>query len=136
MSILPLEKLNSASKPPCLASLTFFKETTDGSSRAFWRKGPLDDESERTNVLYWVIDNIPIYDLRSDVARLSLDVHGFQVINYPSCCIGLERDVEVVNQMYLEESAQMVRMVTGANFVTCYDLRVSRSFHFFLFRSL
>lgn len=132
MSILPLEKLNSASKPPYLASLTYFKETTDGSSRAFWRKGPLDDASERTNVSYCVIDRIPIHDLRSDVAQLSLDVHGFQVINYPTSCIGLERDVEKVNQIYLEETEQMVRMVTGAEFVTCYDLRVSLSVSFFL----
>lgn len=123
MSTLPLETLISTCEPPCLASLTFFKETTDGSSRAFWRKGPLDDESKRTNVSYCVIDNVPIYDLRANIVRLSLDVHGFQVINYPSACIGLERDVEMVNQMYLEETAQMVRMVTGAEFVTCYDLR-------------
>lgn len=129
MSIYPLGKLKSASKPPCIASLTFFKETTDGSSRAFWRKGPLDDESERTNVSYCVIDNIPIYDLRPNITRLSLDLHGFQVINYPSSCIGLERDVDKVNQMYLEETEQMIRMVTNAEFVTCYDLRVSKSSH-------
>lgn len=78
---------------------------------------------------YCVIDNIPVYDLRPSIPRLSLDVHGFQIINYPSSCIGLERDVEMVNQMYLEETEKMIRMVTGADFVTCYDLRVSRSFH-------
>jgi len=107
-----------------LASLTFFQKTTDGSERAFWRKGPIDTDQEtpRTNISYHVVSDIPIYDLRTKLHHLSLDNHGFQLVHYPSACIGLQ-DESATNKLYMEEAARLVKTITNAEHVICYDLR-------------
>ena len=115
-----------AETPATKASLTFFEKTTDGSERAFWIKGPLSAEQGnwRTNMDYRVINDIPIYDLREKVQQLSLDDHGFKLEYHPTALIKLQDEING-NKSYMDETAQLIKKVTNAELVVCYDLRVS-----------
>lgn len=130
MAAKPLHELQSLVETRAtLASLTFFEKTTDGSEMAFWRKGLMstDQETQRTNMCYQVVSNIPIYDLRTTLQQLSLDDHGFQLVHHPSACMGL-RDDSASNKLYMEETGRLMETVTNAELVICYDLRVSHGF--------
>jgi hypothetical protein len=119
------ERLPLSEIPATTASLTFFDKTTDGAKRAFWVKGPMSGEPEvqRTNMCYKVINKIPIYDLRAKLQQLSLDHDGFQLAHHPSAFARLQNDTES-NELYMDETAQLVKRVTSAEHVIGYDLRV------------
>lgn len=82
--------------------------------------------TRRTNMCYQVISDVPIHDLRAIVPQLSLDHHGFQLVHHPSAFLKQKDDHDSTTRaQYMDETAQLVKRVTSAEDVICYDLRVS-----------
>ncbi len=115
---------------PCLPQshidLTFLKDLPEyETSRPYYVSGslPEEHESSRTNIQYQTLHQVPLFNLRGQEHKLSVEKHGFQIINVPDEVLCL--DVKgTQRQVYIEKMAEVVKCHLDASFVLCYDYRV------------
>ncbi|KAL8902974.1 MAG: hypothetical protein Q9207_004247 [Kuettlingeria erythrocarpa] len=89
--------------------------------------GPLDKDQERyrSNVTYTTEDEIKIRDIRGLEGNLSLDIHGFQLIEHrPRTPLDNPDEEEIKN--YLSETSAFLKRTLGAEVVITYNYRFRR----------
>ncbi|MHB1219499.1 MAG: CmcJ/NvfI family oxidoreductase [Alphaproteobacteria bacterium] len=64
--------------------------------------------------------SVPVHDGRPLEGRLSLDREGFAFVHHPSAVTDF-RDAAKIKSAYFEESARLVRSITGASKVVTFD---------------
>jgi hypothetical protein len=64
--------------------------------------------------------SVPVHDGRPLEGRLSLDREGFAFVHHPSAVTDF-RDAAKIKSAYFEESARLVRSITGASKVVSFD---------------
>lgn len=87
---------------------------------------PEDLEILRTNIEYQTLHHLPLFNLRGHEHNLSIDKHGFEIIQVPADVTTLDvRGTQ--KQEYIEELTEIVRERLYAPFALCYDSRVCRT---------
>lgn len=106
--------------------LKFLKDSPDyEASKPYYVSGPLPQhlETSRTNIQYEILGHNRLHNLRGYEDRLSLDRHGFKIINVPPDTVSLDiRGSQ--KQQYIETMTEYARNVLGASYALCYDCRV------------
>ena len=82
-----------------------------------------DQESLRTNLTYTTHHDIRLHDLRGSEKHLSLDTHGFQLLNHESL-LSMEDPDDATLQAYLKEVSLVLKDKLDAEKVLCYSYRV------------
>jgi hypothetical protein len=83
---------------------------------------PADHESFRTNMQFEK-RQVPLYNLRGQEHKLSIEKHGFEVITVPKDISHLDIKGSQ-KQEYINYMTEMVKRRLGATLVLCHDCRV------------
>jgi hypothetical protein len=107
--------------------LKFLKDSPSyDESKPYYVSGLLPHHQEvfRTNIEYEILSQSRLYDLRGYERQLSIDRHGFEIIDIPSNTVSL--DVRGSQKLqYMEMMTELARETLGGSFALCYDCRVS-----------
>lgn len=104
-----------------LKDLDIYNET-----KPYYISGVLSEDQEkfRTNLEYELLPGVPVYNLRGEEDKLSLEKHGFQILGIPDSIANL--DIRGSSkEVYIREMSERVKVLLNASFVLCYDCRVS-----------
>lgn len=109
-----------------LTSLKFLRDLPEyEETKPYYISGSLSDGQEdfRTNIQYHSLKKVPLFNLRGQEHRLSIEKHGFEIIKVPQAISCL--DVKCTQrEEYMEEVAKIVKRRLDATFVLCYDSKV------------
>jgi hypothetical protein len=113
--------------PSQAASFLYFKDDAKfASEKPYYYNGPISEgqEGSRTNFDYQLISNVLVQDVRGQKAKLKLEEHGLEILDFPATTnLSASWNTLPVTD-YLEEVTRFVQNWMSATKVLAYNYKV------------